>query len=151
MILREWEVNRSTAKPIAAHCYGWPASFRRGINAAGADDDNIGVDPKAPLARCDDCPLEDRPRVTGCGPRIADRIILGEAPGETETVEGKPFVGSGPSARRRTFSQGGEPGHHLHHECGYLSSSRERIPSPPREAISACHERLIGEVQQRFR
>ncbi len=53
------------------------------------------MDPKAPFAHCDDCPLRHRPFVPGHGPSKTDRVrvIVGEAPGETEVVEGKPFVG----------------------------------------------------------
>jgi uracil-DNA glycosylase len=57
-----------------------------GVNATGADAENLGVDPRAPLARCGDCPLKDRPCVIGYGPRLANWIIVGEAPGETEVL-----------------------------------------------------------------
>lgn len=31
--------------------------------------------------------------MAGYGPPMTDRVIVGEAPGEREVVEGKPFVG----------------------------------------------------------
>jgi uracil-DNA glycosylase len=51
------------------------------------------VDAKATFARCDDCPLQQSPFVGGWGPRTTDRVIVGQAPGETEVAEAKPFVG----------------------------------------------------------
>ena len=51
------------------------------------------MEPKAPLARCDDCPLRARPVVRGGCPDETRLVIVGEAPGRREVIEGRPFVG----------------------------------------------------------
>ncbi len=65
------------------------------------------MDAKAPLARCGDCPLRDRPLVAGYGPRRTDRVILGEAPGEAEVALGRPFVGKAGRRLDEAFSASG--------------------------------------------
>jgi uracil-DNA glycosylase len=52
------------------------------------------LDP-SPFARCEDCPLRDRPFVSGVGRDAVKYVIVGEAPGGTEVETGVPF--SGPS------------------------------------------------------
>lgn len=49
---------------------------------------------KLPFANCESCPLNDsRVAVPGCGPKDAEVIVIGEAPGATEEAQGVPFVG----------------------------------------------------------
>lgn len=109
------------------------------------------MDAKAPLARCGECPLRDRPFVRGDGPPGADRVIVGEAPGCMEAVEGKPFVGragrrldEGLSAREVDRSSVYVTNAVLCHPPGNESP-------PPREAIRACHRRLISEIRDVLR
>ena len=51
------------------------------------------MEPKAPLAHCDECPLKDRPFVPGHGSSEEGIVIVGRDPGRTEVAQGKPFVG----------------------------------------------------------
>jgi uracil-DNA glycosylase family 4 len=108
------------------------------------------VDAKAPLAHCDDCPLRDRPLVAGYGPRRTDRVIVGEAPGETEVVLGMPFVGKAGSRLNEALTASGVDRSTVYITNTVLCHPAGNESPPPREAISACHERLINEVQQRM-
>lgn len=50
---------------------------------------------KAPYAQCEKCPLRNRPVVPGYGPppEEARCVLVGEAPGRTEAINGFPFIG----------------------------------------------------------
>lgn len=107
-----------------------------------------GRGPKAPGADCENCPLQHRPFVPTTGPDTASIFILGEAPGEVEAKQGKPFVG--PSGRlldqllmmngiRRADVAVGNVV-----SCHPLGNQ-----DPPKEAIAACRGYLDGEIQRR--
>ncbi len=53
------------------------------------------MQPKAPHAECDKCPLRNRPMVPGHGatPDKATMVIVGEAPGRNEAQYAVPFIG----------------------------------------------------------
>jgi uracil-DNA glycosylase family 4 len=111
--------------------------------------ENGGVDAKAPLARCGDCPLRDRPFVAGYGPPMTDRVIVGQAPGQREVVEGKPFVGKAGGRLNEALSAAGVDRRALHITNTVLCHP-EGDASPPPEAVQACHERLITEIRLRM-
>ena len=46
------------------------------------------MEPKAPLAHCDECPLKDRPFVPGHGSSEEGIVIVGRDPGRTEVAQG---------------------------------------------------------------
>lgn len=89
--------------------------------------------------------------MSGYGPRRADRIIVGEAPGEIEVVEGKPFVGKAGRRLDEGLSAKGVDRTTVYITNAVLCHPAGNESPPPREAISACHDRLIGEVQQKTR
>src|SRR5438876_1526847 len=98
----------------------------------------LGVDPKAPKARCNDCPLRDCDFVGGYGPQSPDRIIVGEAPGQTEVDQRRPFVGKAGRRLDETLSAKGVTRSSL-----YITNTVLCRPPgnkrPPRKAVSACH------------
>jgi uracil-DNA glycosylase family 4 len=104
------------------------------------------VDAKAPRAHCDDCPLRDRLIVLGYGPTTADRVIVGEAPGETEVVKGRPLVGSAGRRLDRALDANDVPRSSIYITNAVLCHPEGNESPPPRDAIKACHERLIAEV-----
>lgn len=103
---------------------------------------------KPRLARCDDCPLRNRGVVPGYGPDESDLVIVGQAPADIEVLEGVPFVG--PAGRRLDEGLPAD----LERGTLYITNAVLCQPPgnqspPPREAIEACHERLIAELRQR--
>jgi uracil-DNA glycosylase family 4 len=107
------------------------------------------VDPKAPLARCGTCPLRDRPFVPGSGPPMTDRVIVGEAPGETEVVQGRPFVGKAGSRLAQALS-GAKVDRLALYVTNTVLCHPEGNDPPPSEAVEACHDRLITEIRLRM-
>jgi uracil-DNA glycosylase family 4 len=55
-------------------------------------------------AKCDDCPLKDRPFVPGCGSDKPQLVVIGEAPGYNEAKEGTPFVGASGKLLRQALA-----------------------------------------------
>ena len=105
------------------------------------------MDAKAPLARCGECPLRDRPLVRGFGALSADQVIVGEAPGCTEAVEGKPFVGKAGRRLDEGLSAEGVDRSSVYITNAVLCHPPGNESPPPREAIRACHDRLISEIR----
>jgi uracil-DNA glycosylase len=107
------------------------------------------MDAKAPLAHCDDCPLRDRPFVPGHGPTMTDRVIVGEAPGQNEVSQGKPFVGKAGGRLNEALAAAD-----VDRLAVYITNSvlchPEGNESPPSEAVEACHERLTTEIRLRM-
>jgi uracil-DNA glycosylase family 4 len=104
------------------------------------------MDAKAPFADCDRCPLKHQAFVPGYGPRQAGRVIVGEAPGEQEVRECKPFVGrSGKRLNKALVAK------EVDRSNVYITNTVLCRPphneDPPPGAISACFHRLIHEVQ----
>jgi uracil-DNA glycosylase family 4 len=106
----------------------------------------IVMDGKAPLAHCDACPLRDRPVVLGFGPEAADRVIVGEAPGEREVAEGRPFVGSAGRRLNKALVAKEVPRSTLYITNAVLCHPEGNESPPPLGAVKACHERLIAEI-----
>ena len=103
------------------------------------------MDPKAPYADCDRCPLRDEHFVPGYGRRQAGRVIVGPGPGDKEVREGKPFVGpAGERLNQALVARG------ANRSRIYMTNTvlcRPPNHNPPPEAVSACFKRLIHEVQ----
>lgn len=105
------------------------------------------MEPKAPLARCSECPLQECSFVPPFGPDDAKVIVVGEGPGYEETREGKPFVG--PSGR---LLEAGvrEAGYNYEKDIYRTNVVLCRPPGnrePTEEEISCCYDRLESELQ----
>jgi uracil-DNA glycosylase family 4 len=113
--------------------------------------EKLDVDPKAPLARCDECPLRDRPFVAGYVPpgadRVIDRVIVGQAPGDTEVAECKPFVGKAGRRLDEGLVAKKVDRSNVYITNAVLCQPWENQSPPPDEAIRACHDRLISEIK----
>ncbi len=104
------------------------------------------MDPKAPFADCNRCPLRDEHFVRGYGPQQADRVIVGEAPGEEEVVQGRPFVGSAGKLLDKAFAAADVDRSALYITNTVLCrppSNADPLPA----AIAACSGRLTHEIQ----
>jgi uracil-DNA glycosylase len=106
------------------------------------------MNPKAPLARCDVCPLKDRPVVRAECTDAARLVIVGEAPGGQEVIEGRPFVGRSGARLDQALAEAG-----LHRSDVYVTNAvlcrpAGTPPTPPDDAVLACHDRLIDEVSR---
>jgi uracil-DNA glycosylase family 4 len=111
------------------------------------------VDVKHPFARCPECPLVDQPFVPGNGPTQTDLVIVGQAPGDQEVDQRKPFVGPAGKALRRALDLLGVD--HLSKVfftntvlCHPGKTRTGRDKKPPRAAIVACRERLRREIEE---
>lgn len=105
---------------------------------------------KPPLGRCDNCPFDHRCVVPAEGPGETNWVIVGQAPADTEVAKGRPFVGPAGVRLDQALVAAG-----VDRSAVYITNTVLCQPpdneSPPRdEAISACHERLIREVQLRM-
>jgi uracil-DNA glycosylase family 4 len=107
------------------------------------------VQPTAPLARCDECPLQDRPLVPGYGPATSGRVIVGEAPGEKEVFERKPFVGRAGRRLDVVLSAAEIDRSMIFFTNALLCYPAGKPPRPPAAAVRACRERLIAEIRQK--
>jgi uracil-DNA glycosylase family 4 len=103
---------------------------------------------KAPHARCWDCPLVDQPKVEGHGPDNASLCIVGEAPGAEEVRAGKPFIGKSGQLLNRILASNG-----IEREGCYVTNSvlcrPARNATPNKQAVVACHDRLVEELISR--
>lgn len=102
---------------------------------------------KAPFAKCDQCPLRDRPCVpTFTGSDDLQLVIVGEAPGSTEVSTGVPFTGPSGQMLDYLLDQIGL----VREECLITNAVLCR-PLPgeavPNEAIMACRERLGADLR----
>jgi uracil-DNA glycosylase family 4 len=104
------------------------------------------VEPKAPGANCDACPLKDEkvvPTQFACGTtRLA---VVGEAPGFQESVYGAPFKGPSGKLIKQVLK------YHGFKESEVLFTNvclcrPEDNATPPATAQAACRGRLLGEL-----
>lgn len=106
------------------------------------------MDPKAPLAHCDECPLKDRPFVPGHGSNKEGIVIVGRDPGRTEVMQGKPFVGKSGVLLNEELKLSG-----IDRSSVYVTNAvlchTEGNKKPSVGAVRACHDRLIWEIKQR--
>jgi uracil-DNA glycosylase len=105
------------------------------------------MDTHAPLSRCGDCPFRHRCVVLGDGPRKTEWVIVGQAPADTEVLQGKPFVGSAGARLNQALIDA-----RVDRSAGYITNTVLCQPPgnespPPLEAVLACHDRLIKEIQ----
>ena len=104
------------------------------------------------LCDCAGCPLDDiRMPVLGSGPEKAAIVFVGEAPGKDEIRTGNVFTGPAGRLLNATLSE-----HGLSREDVYVTNVALCRPTaewkdvePPPEALKACYERLVAEIQDR--
>lgn len=80
---------------------------------------------------------------------MTDRVVVGEAPGRMEVVEGRPFVGKAGGRLNEALSVAG-----IDRLAVYITNTvlchPEGNDSPPLEAVDACHDRLVTEIRLRM-
>jgi uracil-DNA glycosylase family 4 len=76
-------------------------------------------------------------------------VLVGEAPGEREVIEGKPFVGRAGKRLNQALSLAGVDRRGIYITNTVLCHP-EGNATPPNDAVEACHERLIVEVRLRM-
>lgn len=98
------------------------------------------------LCDCARCGLAGVPIVPGRGPSDAEILIVGEAPGEDEEAQEKPFVGrTGQATRRLLKLLGVDP-----EQCYWTNTVLCRPAlnrDPNRGEVSACNRRLHAEIE----
>jgi uracil-DNA glycosylase family 4 len=101
------------------------------------------------INRCPDCPYAGK----AVGPRgsVASRLVLvGEAPGETEIAEGRPFVGPAGGVLRDALAEAGidEASVFITNSvaCRPLNPAKP-IRTPATAAIEACRGRLVRDIE----
>ena len=99
-------------------------------------------------ADCSSCPLNGGKTVPGNGKRNGPKIaFIGEAPGEHEVLQGKPFVGKAGQFLRRVIRDLGID----ESQCYFSNACLCRPPgnsAPNAKAITACSNRLLHELAE---
>jgi uracil-DNA glycosylase family 4 len=106
------------------------------------------MEPKAPLADCENCPLRDQPFVPSSGPNKVSLAIVGEAPGKEEAEQGIPFIGKSGQLLDRVLEYHG----YKREEVFLTNACLCRPPdnaTPSSKAIKACRPRLVQELLHR--
>lgn len=100
---------------------------------------------------CDSCPLKDLPGarlekrwVPGDGPAKARCVIVGEGPGDTELITGKPFMGRSGELLNATLERNG-----MSRADIYLTNANECRVKATKAYQEACHDRLFTEIMAR--
>jgi uracil-DNA glycosylase family 4 len=107
------------------------------------------MEPKAPLARCFECPLWAQPFVPGDGPTRTDRVIIGEAPADEEVHARRPFVGQAGRRLVKTLNANGVNRSSVYITNSVLCQPEANESPPPRDALEACRDRLVDEIRGR--
>jgi uracil-DNA glycosylase family 4 len=97
---------------------------------------------KVAAANCDECPRKEGALVSPEFKQDADILIVGEAPGIHERVEGKPFVGRSGQLLRSVLGQLGLTSVHFTNACLCYAEG-----TPTSLEINCCRERLIAEIK----
>lgn len=105
------------------------------------------VDPKAPGALCDRCPLYEKTYVPSFVPNGAQYACIGEAPGYNEAQQGIPFVGQSGQLLSAAFKRVG-----VDFENVWRSNIVSCWPPNNREPtpleIKCCRPRLLRELKE---
>jgi DNA polymerase len=108
------------------------------------------MDANPSLGRCDDCPFGHRCVVPGEGPGETNWVIVGQAPADTEVAEGRPFVGPAGVRLDKALDAARVDRSAVYITNTVLCQPPDNQSPPPEDAISACHERLMREIQLRI-
>jgi uracil-DNA glycosylase len=109
------------------------------------------MQPKAPFAHCDVCPLNARPFVSGVGRDDTRFVIVGEAPGQREEKTGVPFIGVSGQVLHEALAHHGID---RNTDAFVTNTVLCRPPlkdgkntSPEDAAIDACSDRLHHDIK----
>lgn len=101
------------------------------------------MQPKALYANCNDCPLKDNPFVPDYVDERSKIIVVGEAPGETEVEEGRPFVGPSGQVLQVALGDEYERTTMLNAVCCRPKDNEK----PSSKAMQACRRRLTHLIE----
>lgn len=99
---------------------------------------------------CDHCPLKDRPTCKSKLVPGARFVVVGEAPGETETYTDEPFTGSSGRVLRAVLRQALRVEEDDFLPVSFtntISCRPEGNADPPTEATLACASRLVADLR----
>jgi uracil-DNA glycosylase family 4 len=113
----------------------------------------LGQERKHPLAECEKCPLRSRPCVPSYGPKDADIIFVGQAPGSVEVKKGRPFIGpSGELLDGVISNASGKPekAFRTNAVLCYPGKKEDGVGDnePDPRAVAACRPRLEAEIAE---
>jgi uracil-DNA glycosylase family 4 len=108
----------------------------------------LKAEPKAPMAKCHECPLWAEKCVPGKGPDKAQLVVVGEAPGEQEARSKVPFSGKSGKLLDRILAY-----HGIRREDVFVTNTVLCRPpenrTPTAKEVRACQDRLRWEVSSR--
>jgi uracil-DNA glycosylase family 4 len=99
-----------------------------------------------PSAHCNLCPLADRPLVPSLLIENASILVIGEAPGNNEVTQERPFVGESGYILEQSLSQVTDYDRVALSNTVLCSSMNN--DKPGYKAMLACRDRLLEEIQQ---
>jgi len=100
---------------------------------------------KLPGALCHECSLQACPVVPPSGPKNAKMIVVGEAPGNVEVEQGKPFVGPSGSLLDYALSQTNISTEEVY-KTNAVMCKPPNNREPMFEEVEACRPRLMLEL-----
>lgn len=100
--------------------------------------------PKAPLAKCGECPLQHRPVAKTTGPTASDVIFVSRSPGYHEAMSGRPFTGPSGKVLDYMLKEQGITRDQIRLTNVVLCAPASN--KIPKEATRACKERLDAEL-----
>lgn len=103
------------------------------------------VAPKAPGAKCSECPLQKKPCAFTQGPTGSDVILVSRSPGFHEAMSGKPFTGPAGKVLDHLLNQNGVKREEIRVTNVVLCAPDAGVVPP--EAIKACGGRLKQEIE----
>lgn len=104
------------------------------------------MEPKAPGANCDACPLKDERAAPSLFPVGVPRLaVVGEAPGFQETIYGQPFRGPSGKLLDEVLKYHGYQRSEVLYTNVCLCRPADNA-TPPASAQAACRPRLMGEL-----
>lgn len=99
------------------------------------------------MGQCEGCPFGHRPTVSSYGPIDSPFVIVGEAPGNSEVLHKRPFIGPSGQLLAEMFHRAGWDG--ALDEVFITNAIVCRPPADsgiPSAAIDACRTRLLAEL-----
>lgn len=100
---------------------------------------------KLPAALCDSCPLRDAECVPPFGPSDAEVILLGEAPGASDAIEGKPFAGQNGKLLDAILQNAGSSLEKMY-RTNVVACRPPGNRTPTEREIACCSPRLDAEL-----
>jgi uracil-DNA glycosylase family 4 len=128
-----------------------PPTWMDRLGEAQLASRGVLMEPKAPLAHCEECPLRDQDFVSGVGRDEARYVIVGEAPGATEVATGVPFTGSSGKELKKALAL-----HRIDRNTDAFVTNTvlcrpplmdRKNTSPDDAAVAACKDRLVHEIE----